>query len=363
MFRKTQTIITAVKGGTTESMCRSILSQATADSIIKIAFFNRPASADEYLRDNRLLRSIVREHHPASAPLVSYIAQKTSSGVLAAEVTTLADSNCTVERREHYMLLKDGSRTEIISEGILPADISASTFTQASDIFSTIGKILKENSFAPSDIYRQWNYIEGITELNNGSQNYQEFNDARSIFYSSCNWSNGYPAATGIGTSCGGVMIEFYAAKGDESISLPINNPMQIAAHSYSQKVLDGKVMKELSERTTPKFERARIAGSTLYISGTAAIKGEKSTGSTSTVEQAACTMEIMDNLISKDNIPTDNNGSQYDILRIYVKNEQEIPAVSAFMEEHYPAIPRHCLVADICRPELLIEIEGVAHI
>ena len=363
MLRKTQTIIIATESGTTESMCRSILSQAAIDGVIKIAFFNLPATAGEYLHDNELLRSIVKEHYTALTPLVSYIAQKTASGTLTAEITCLAESGCTIERKKHCVLIKKGGSTEIISEGILPADITASTFAQASSIFSTIGSILKENGFQPCNIYRQWNYIEGITELNNGSQNYQEFNDARSIFYSSCNWSNGYPAATGIGTSRGGVMIEFYAAKGNDSTNLPIDNPMQIAAHSYSQNVLDGKVMKELSERTTPKFERARIAGNTIYISGTAAIKGEKSTKSLSTVEQAACTMEIMDNLISKENIPVANNGSQYDILRIYVKNEQEIPAVHAFMEEHYPAIPKHCLVADICRPELLIEIEGVAHV
>jgi hypothetical protein len=32
-------------------------------------------------------------------------------------------------------------------------------------------------------------------------------------------------------------------------------------------------------------------------------------------------------------------------------------------MNTHYPAVPKHYLVSDICRPELLIEIEGIAHI
>ena len=70
-----------------------------------------------------------------------------------------------------------------------------------------------------------------------------------------------------------------------------------------------------------------------------------------------------MDRLVATDNIPATNNGAQYDLLRVYVKRECDIPAVSTYMEEHYPAVPKHYLVADVCRPELLIEIEGVAHI
>ena len=73
--------------------------------------------------------------------------------------------------------------------------------------------------------------------------------------------------------------------------------------------------------------------------------------------------MEIMDRLTSKENIPVENNGSQYDLLRVYVKRESDIPAVCDYMQRHYPAAQKHYLVADVCRPELLIEIEGVAHI
>lgn len=127
--------------------------------------------------------------------------------------------------------------------------------------------------------------------------------------------------------------------------------------------MLDGTVVKELQERTTPKFERARLLGNTIYISGTAAIKGEESSAENDTVYQAGLTMEIMNNLISKENIPAPNNGAQYDLLRIYVKHEEAIPAVKEYMNEHYAAVPKHYLVSDICRPELLIEIEGVAHI
>ena len=199
--------------------------------------------------------------------------------------------------------------------------------------------------------------------MNYGSQNYQEFNDARSIFYSRCEWSNGYPAATGIGTIAGGVMVELNAIREAEITNKAIDNPLQIAAHSYSQEVLDGKTIESLTEKTTPKFERARILGNTIYISGTAAIKGEQSNPSNDAAVQTAETMKIMDRLVAKDNIPVSNNGSQYDLLRIYVKNINSIGSIKAYMEAHYPTVDKLYLIADICRPELLVEIEGIAHI
>jgi Cd2+/Zn2+-exporting ATPase len=126
---------------------------------------------------------------------------------------------------------------------------------------------------------------------------------------------------------------------------------------------LDGKVIETLNERTTPKFERARLLGNTIFISGTAAIKGEQSLNNLNAVEQTAETMGIMDRLVSKENIPTENNGSHYDLLRIYVKRSEDIEPVRDYMNVHYPETLKHYLVADVCRPELLVEIEGIANI
>lgn len=363
MVKKFTEIISAKNRGTFEEMYRSILSQAGNAQILKITFFFSPENDKEYISHNNLLRSAVKEYFPHSTPLVSYVAQKTASGSLVAEFLYTSDSNAVVERHPRYILLKKGYSTELITEGIIPQNISASTFEQSSEIFATIGTILQSNGFAPSDIYRQWNYIQGITVLNDGSQNYQEFNDARSIFYSNSNWSNGYPAATGIGTAIGGVMVELFAIKGEDVANSPLDNPLQTAAHNYSQRVLDGKAIKELNERTTPKFERARILGNSIYISGTAAIRGEDSNSSRSTVEQTAETMKIMDCLVSKENIPVESCGSRYTLLRVYVKREEEIPQVKEYIQEHYPSVPAHFLVADICRPELLVEIEGTGEI
>lgn len=363
MFGKRQTIYTATTSGTIEEMALCILQQIEIScKPLKITFFYLPDDTAEYLSTYNTLHATVKSHFGNEAPLVSYVAQKPQGNILTAEVTCLTDSATTIEHRNRYKVLRNGNAHELVTEGIIPGDISQSTFKQAEDIFATISHILDEAGFAINDIYRQWNYIEGITVIKGGNQNYQEFNDARSRFYSQATWQGGYPSATGIGVGCGGVMIELYAHKG-EAGSLPLDNPMQVSAHKYSQNVLTGNVTVNFDHRTTPKFERARIMGDTIYISGTAAIKGEDSLTTADIITQTEATMSIMNNLVAKENIPLQCNGSCYDHLRIYVKQEGDIPAVVDFMEEHYPTPQKHYLVSDICRPELLIEIEGTAHV
>ena len=363
MVNKIQRIYTSTTEGAFEQVLRSALSQVDAAGLIKLAIFSQAANNSEYAQNVAAVENVVKEFFGEQAPLTSYIAQKTFNCSVTIEATYIADTDAVIEYHRNYRLITIDGCTELITGGIIPRVTGGSTFEQSTDIFEGIAKMLASNGFKPSDIYRQWNYIPGITVLNDGSQNYQEFNDARSIFYGTDNWSNGYPAATGIGTSAGGVVVEICAIKGEQCANLPIDNPLQIAAHNYSQQVLDGKVIELLSEKTTPKFERARLLGATIFISGTAAIKGESSNYSTDAVEQAAETMEIMDKLTSKENIPVKNDGSQYGLLRVYVKRESDIPAVCEYMQSHYPAATKHYLVADVCRPELLIEIEGVAHI
>lgn len=362
MFSKAQIIVSSKVTGTIEEMCLSVLSQIEVKNIIKISFFSKPKDNEEYIQNIATLKDVVKNIYTNNTPLISYIAQESHTGKLIAEVTYLTEDAVSIERHRNFIILKKGDCTELLTGCIIPDDMSKSTYEQACNIFKGIKKLLHSNGMEPSDIYRQWNYIQGITILNDGSQNYQEFNDARSIFYNSSNWSNGYPAATGIGADAGGVMVEINAVK-NFNTNKPIDNPLQIAAHNYSQEVLDGKTIEEVGCKTTPKFERARLLGNTIFISGTAAIKGEQSINSHNATEQTAETMEIMDKLVSKENIPTENNGSHYTLLRIYVKHKEDIEAVKNFMDTHYPAPAKHYLIADVCRPELLVEIEGIAQI
>ncbi len=158
---------------------------------------------------------------------------------------------------------------------------------------------------AIESIIRQWNYIPEITDYDNEFQNYQQFNDSRTLFYQKARWANGYPAATGIGTHCGPLVIDLIAMQGHDD-EFAIKNPLQTDAHVYSEKVLLGENDLCLKYKSTPKFERAKLIvdqeSSVVFVSGTAAILGEESLTCDDVAMQTKLTLENIERLVDHEN-------------------------------------------------------------
>ena len=288
-------IITTNKQGSIESRCLDILSRLGKDHLILgIVFFFEAGGKEGYLEGEAAMVSCCREYFGKLTPMVTCVAQKPVGATLTAEVLYLRGDG-TVEFNEDYLVIRGQEGAELITKGIhFPYD--GDTAVQAGKVFGRLSGILEGEGFIVTDIVRQWNYIQDITKTSDGVQNYQMFNDARSSFYSSGDWKGGYPAATGIGCSEGGVTVSVYAVKGCAGISKPIDNPIQVPAHKYSNKVLrEGKE----TVRTTPKFERARLLDSTVLVSGTAAIKGENSEISTDARLQSEAAIDVMEHLVA----------------------------------------------------------------
>lgn len=327
---------------------------------VRVVFFGNPANNEAYVKERNTIESKSKEcfNHK---PMLAYIAQAPLCSTLAAEVTAIEDLEVqNVVYHEDYILINN---QEIISGGIY-SDTALTIDYQAEKIFARISEILSQESVEVCDIVRQWNYIERITHMDEGGQHYQLFNDARSHFYNSCKWENGYPAATGIGTQAGGVVVTFDAIRDSAEQTTPIDNPLQISAHAYSQQVLINSTDRH---KTTPKFERARHIGGAkpmIHISGTAAIRGEESCDE-GIVGQTALTMENIDHLTSVENQRASGvekpSKMEYATLRVYIKHRHNLHNAEQWMTVNYPNTPALYLWADICREELLIEIEGVA--
>ena len=225
---------------------------------------------------------------------------------------------------------------------------------QAVDIFQMLETLMRREGFPLNSIIRQWNYIEQITHLDGSDQHYQMFNNVRSEFYGKTNWSNGYPAATGIGANLGGVLVDVDAAVflRDACYATPIDNKLQIAAHAYSEQVLETAHQK----KATPKFERAKSMTfddrRIVYISGTAAIRGEESLIGVGLEHQLHITMENIAQLIGE---------AQLKMLRVYLKEKSFFEEAHRLLDAYQLNIPISYMWADVCRDELLIEIEGIA--
>ena len=220
--------------------------------------------------------------------------------------------------------------------------------------FRFLGDVLRREGFPLNSIIRQWNYIERITAFDGQDQHYQAFNNARSDFYSKTEWTNGYPAATGIGANLGGILIDVDAVvfTTPDAFATPIDNKLQVAAHAYSEQVLEVARQK----KTTPKFERAKSMSfqdrKLIYISGTAAIRGEESLKGVGLERQLRITMENIAELIADAKLVK---------LRVYLKNKSDYEEAERLMNTYGLNIPISYMWADVCRDELLIEIEGIA--
>ena len=272
-----------------------------------------------------------------------------------------------------YIVIESAEARRLLLGGVRDNNPLHGTGEQSDRIFSAIGSILKAESMPVSSIIRQWNYIEKIVKTAEGHQNYQDFNDSRSRFYNGAAWVNGYPAATGVGTSCGGVMIDLEAIcpVADGTEILPLNNSLQVAAHAYSPVVLIGREDEKTGKKTTPKFERAKLVHNgnrgLVYISGTAAIRGELSLVDVGVGEQTRITLENIEHLISDKTLGDAGIEGVEDAtifsMRVYLKEESFLDRAREIIGEKYSGTPAVYLKADVCRDELLVEIEGFASI
>ena len=240
------------------------------------------------------------------------------------------------------------------------------------ETFGLLDATMRENGFDYSNILRQWNYIENIINLETANdthlQNYQIFNDLRSIYYEKSDFKKGYPSATGIGIEHGGCTIEAIAFKEKEVNSVkPVTNSLQVDAHSYSKTVLIGKAIEEIKRISTPKFERGKYVHlgdvGFLFISGTASIVGEQTVFTDDVAKQTLTTFRNIDHLISMENLNNNKISvvSKPQLLnyRVYLKNESDYAIVKSLCDDHYRSGNGFIVKADICRNNLLVEIEA----
>lgn len=212
-------------------------------------------------------------------------------------------------------------------------------------------------------IVRMWNHIPGIHDpLDAECDRYMHFNAGR--YAAMCEWYGGasripefVPAASGVGYDGQDLIIRALALC--ES-GVPIENPRQIPAFRYSRRY--GPI--------PPCFARAtRIEAPkrSLLIAGTAAITGEQSQHLGDLDRQLELTLENIRILIraGAPNIDSTIDPLRLmDFVRVYVARSQDIAAMRAALSNGaFGATGDNIefLRADLCRTDLLVEIEGVA--
>lgn len=195
-------------------------------------------------------------------------------------------------------------------------------------------------------LLRVWNYLHAINAGEGDQERYRRFCVGRAHGLAAHGIER-YPAATAIGHRDAQGLLQVYALCATQP-GVAVENPRQVSAWRYPRQY----------GPTPPSFARAmRLPDGALAISGTAAVVGHASKHGRDVGAQVAETCANLRALLATTSKPDFGAASP---LKIYVRNIEDAAAIEAALAETLDAsVPRLVLIGDICRSELLVEIDG----
>lgn len=195
-------------------------------------------------------------------------------------------------------------------------------------------------------LQRIWNYLGAINEGDGDAERYRLFCSGRARGLAAHAVTR-YPAATAIGHHGEPGLLQVYAL----CASVPgsaVENPRQVSAWRYPRQY----------GPSAPNFARAmKLYNGALAISGTAAVIGHASHHEDNLAAQVEEAFANLRALLDRAGLPDFDAQSP---LKVYVRNPDDVDSVRAALDRHLDAsVPRVLLRGDICRRELLVEIDG----
>jgi chorismate lyase/3-hydroxybenzoate synthase len=217
----------------------------------------------------------------------------------------------------------------------------------AEHAYARIGTFLAASE-APH-VLRLWNYLDAINLGGGDDERYRRFCDGRARGMEA-HVPTRYPAATAIGRHDGVRTLQIYGLAAREP-GTPVENPRQVSAWRYPRQY----------GPTAPTFARGMRSGiDQLLISGTAAVVGHASRHAGDLDAQLDETLANLDSLLQQAGSSAAALGAQ-SLLKAYVRNEADAAHVAEVLHARLPGIGGLLLLGgDICRGELLVEVDGV---
>ena len=193
---------------------------------------------------------------------------------------------------------------------------------------------------------RIWNYLDAINTGNGDDERYRQFCRGRAAAA-----TDSYPAATAIGVRDGRRVVQVYALAARQP-GTAVENPRQVNAWRYPRQY----------GPAAPGFARGMLAPThpaQLFISGTAAVVGHASHHHDDATAQLAETLTNLDSLRTAAHIATSFGANS--LLKVYVRHARDVASLREQLHARWGAdTPLLFLYGDICRAELLVEIDGI---
>lgn len=322
-------------------------------------------------------RRIMHDFYGDELPATTYIPQPPCDGkLLSIEALGVgrAAEGVEIQRLSERMVVVGHSGVSWIHCGqIVPETSATGVYDRSISGFQKMREMLQSVGIPFEQVIRTWLYLGDIVGPEGETQRYKELNRARTDFYKDYRFAavktpegfnpKVYPASTGIGSDSRDVLMSCIAlsTERDDIVGMPLENPLQTSAFDYSTRY----------GPKSPKFARAMALScgpfATIFVSGTASIT-ESETRYVGDVEgQTRQTLRNIEALISEDNLTRHGMpglGTTLDglaLVRVYIKQQEDYAKTRAVCEELLGELPTVYAVADVCRPELLVEIEGIA--
>lgn len=254
-----------------------------------------------------------------------------------------------VGQTEHGVLSEDEWGRYVLLKGVGPANAADEPGRQTLSAFESVERELETVGMDFSHVARTWLYADRILDW------YADLNRARDAFYRSKGVYGRYiPASTGIGWSNGSdarIVMGAFAAQSKAPGGVTVEalpSPLQCPALEY------GSSFSRAAEVRTPGWRR-------VIVSGTASIAPQShDVAHVDDVDaQVDCTMRAVEAIYASRGMSwRDVTGAL-----VYLKRAEFRAAWDRWLEGH-PEFPRahaRSIVADVCRPEWLFEIESDA--
>jgi chorismate lyase / 3-hydroxybenzoate synthase len=206
-------------------------------------------------------------------------------------------------------------------------------------------------------LVRIWNYLPEINGQADGEERYRQFNSARKTVFQTCGrlTAGSLPAASALGSMAGSPLSLYFLAAREPPLA--IENPRQVSAYHYPP---------QYGEHS-PTFSRASLLsatpGTNLFVSGTASIVGHETRHRGDAAAQTGESLANIAAVVDEANRLLGASRYAFDRLtfKVYVRRAGDLAAIAGEIGRSAArTAPIVYLRADVCREDLLVEIEAI---
>lgn len=207
-------------------------------------------------------------------------------------------------------------------------------------------------------LLRLWNYIPNINLEYDGMESYRRFTLGRfeALQKEYSNMSKNLPAATAVGITGEQLLLGFIAGKRP---GVFVENPRQVSAYHYPLKY--GPRSPSFARATYQRWGQREI----LFISGTASIFGHESQHLGDVRRQLEETLtnieSVIEHAINQRHLHASRELQSLTGIKVFLRDLADYQTVRPILQQRFNRdTDLMVLQADICRAELLVEVEAM---